>query len=527
MTTSKKPNIVLLVNDHQAYYRHGWDGGVRPLTPNFDRIAREGMLFTRAYTAVPLCGPSRRTMLTGLYPHNHQNYYNYTDAPYEHEIYLDTLAEGGYQNHYFGKWHAGPGTALDFNCEGFSDTDYGNPYIHPVYKAYLQRKGLPQAEHYVERHFSNEVFRQQFPKLRDHIVYRSESAWCGEHAVGVTTTPKETHEAFFLADLACDALEELANEEGEQPFHLRVDFWGPHQPFFPTKEFIELYDPKDIPEYGSFRDTLQGKPELFHHDNNQPLCDENNKFRTPSPLPWKEWQGIVARAFAHITMIDAAGGLILDKLEELGLTDNTIVIWTADHGDALASHGGRFDKGSYVTEEVLRVPLAVRWPQQIAPEQTNDNLVCNIDLAPTLVDMAGTKFAGEVDGRSWLPLATSDNVAWRDALGVESFGHGYGLHHVVRAQLAGGYKYIDNDGQLDELYHLETDPYELHNLIDDPAHQSALIDMRQRLREWQEQTGDLGADDPNYKRAVSSDPANLRAMSARREEKLRRYRERE
>ena len=522
---STKPNIVLLVNDHQAYYRHGWDGGVKPQTPNFDRLADEGMRFTRAYTTVPLCGPSRRTMITGLYPHNHRNYYNYSDAPYDHEVYLNNLADAGYRNYYFGKWHAGPGTALDFNSTGFSDTDYGNPYINPVYQDYLQRKGLPRAEHYVERHFWNDVFRQQFPKLRDGITYRSESAWCGEHAVGLTTTPKETHEAFFLADLACDQLTEIANSDDDRPFHLRVDFWGPHQPFFPTAEFANLYDPESIGEYGSFRDTLEGKPELFHHDNNQPLSDENNHFHTPSPLKWEEWQRMVALAYAHITMIDAAGGVILDKLKELGLDENTIVIWTSDHGDGLASHGGRFDKGSYITEEVSRVPLAVRWPGKIAPHQTNDDLVCSIDLAPTLLNMADTGFAKPVDGRSWLPLATGAGSGWRDSLMIESFGHGYGVHHIVRAVLAGSYKYIYNHEQMDELYHLESDPYELNNLIDDPGHSEMLAEMRQLLKDWQQATGDLGADDPHYHKAVADDPSKLKALMAHRIEVVKRYKE--
>ncbi len=520
----QKPNIIMLVNDHQAYYRHGWDGGVRPHTPNFDRLAEEGMRFSHACTAVPLCGPSRRTMLTGLYPHNHRNYYNYSDAPYNHPVYLDTLAENGYRNYYFGKWHAGPGTALDFSCSGFSDTDYGNPYIHPGYKAYLKRNGLPQAEHYIERHFWNEVFQEQFPELRDNSIYRSESAWCGEHAVGITTTPKETHESFFLASLADDALTECANHN-DQPFHLRVDFWGPHQPYFPTSEFASLYDPEEIEMYGSFYDSLEGKPPIYLHDNNRPLSDESNHFLTPSPLSWGEWQHIIARAFGHISMIDAAGGLILKRLEELGLADNTVVIWTADHGDALASHGGKFDKGSYITEEVMRVPLAVRWPGIIPPEQSSDNLVCNIDLMPTILDMAGVNLPAPVDGRSWLPLATQADPDWRDSLMVETFGHGYGAHHIVRAVYSGDYKYIYNHDEIDELYYLGSDPYELNNLINCDEYQSTLNEMRELLKSWQQQTGDLGADDPHYHEAVANDPANLQAMTARRKAKVERYRQ--
>ncbi len=520
MKMSKKPNILLLVNDHQAYYRHGWDGGIKPLTPNLDRISNEGSLFNRAYTTTPLCSPSRRTMLTGLYPHNHHNYYNYTDSPYDHEIYLDLLAKEGYKNFYFGKWHAGPGTGLDFNCKGFSDTDYGNPYIHLSYKEYLKRNSLPQAQHHVIRHFWNEAFRQQFPKLKDNTTYRCEYAWCGELAVGLTETPKETHESFFLANLACDALTDLAKNKDEKPFHISVNFWGPHHPHFPTSEFVNLYNSKDIIEYGSFSDTLIRKPQLFLHDFKKPLSDKNNHFRTPSPLSWEEWQQIIVLAYAHITMVDAAGGMIIDKLFDLGLDENTIVIWTADHGDGLASHGGQFDKGTYVTEEVMRVPLAVRWPEAISPHQIINEIICNIDLAPTILDMAGIKFTKPIDGQSWLPLLKNQKTSWREALLTESFGHGYGVHHIVRAIHSGEYKYIYNHGQINELYHLGNDQFELNNLVDDTNYKNILDEMILKLKELQADTGDIGVKDPNYQQAIRDDKEKFLALQTRREEKV-------
>ncbi|MEZ4676716.1 MAG: sulfatase-like hydrolase/transferase [Caldilineaceae bacterium] len=173
---SNRPNILMLVNDHQVHYRHGWDGGVRPLRPNFDRVAAAGLRFDRAYCAIPLCGPARRTLLTGLYAHNHKNFYNYSDAPYDHENYLDRLAAAGYRNYYLGKWHAGPGTALDFACQGYSDTDYGNPYITARYHEYLEEYELPRAEHHVEFCFTNGFFARQFPKLKAGARHQSEFA---------------------------------------------------------------------------------------------------------------------------------------------------------------------------------------------------------------------------------------------------------------------------------------------------------------------------------------------------------------
>ena len=511
-----RPNIVLIVNDHQAYYRHGWDGGPRPQTPNFDRLADGGIRFQRSYCAVPLCGPSRRTLSTGLYPHNHRNHFNYSNAPYDREIYLSNLARSGYRRFYFGKWHAGAGSALDFDCEGFSLEDYGNPYITPEYQAYLDRKNLPPAQHQVEFVFDSFVMDREFPSLKVGESYRSDRYWCGEHAIGITTTPKETHEAFFLADLACDQLETLAGADDNRPFHLRIDFWGPHQPYFPTREFAAMYDPEQIPEYGNFADTLEGKPDIYRHDPHRQLTDDDGRFVTPNRLNWGEWQRIVARAYAHITMVDAAGGLVLDKLEALGLAENTLVIWTADHGDGLASHGGRFDKGSYLTEEVMRVPLAMRFPDQIPAGQISDALTCGTDIAPTILDAAGTKFDRSVDGESLLPLARGDRSAARESLLVESYGHGFGTIELARAIVKDDYKLILYQNHEGELYDLEADPFELVNLYRHTAYEDTVRELEMALWEWLRKTGDQDFERPITDDFRESDRLKFQELFTRR-----------
>jgi len=481
MRKSDKPNIIFLLNDHQAYYRRGWDGGPRPQRPHFDRLASEGVNFTHAYTACPLCMPARRTMLTGVFPHNHrllQN--NETVEPSSHDVYLDLLAREGYRNSYFGKWHSGPGCAYDHHCEGYSYTSYGNPYTTPEYKAFCEARGLPTAQHLIERDFAH----SQRKVMAEGELYRCEDDWCNEHASGVTVTPKETHESFFLANLACEKLRELAGSE--QPFHLRVDFWGPHQPYFPTQEFVDLYNPEDIPVYGNFHDELTNKPEIYRREGNEPL-HKDGTIIVPNPLPWSEWQKVLARCYAHITMVDAAGGMILDTLDELGLADNTCVVWTTDHGDALACHGGHFDKSSYMPEEMMRVPMAVRWPGRIGSGQVSDKLVSLIDVAPTLLDVAESEFGNPVDGTSLVPLCTGD-AEWRDDLMGVTHGHGERIEGRMLATER--YKYIATRGQMQELYDLDADPYELNNLIDDPAYGDVLNDLRQRLRAWQTRTGD-------------------------------------
>jgi arylsulfatase A-like enzyme len=477
---STAPNIVFLLNDHQAHYRHGWDGGPKIQRPHFDRLAAEGIVFDRAYTACPLCGPARRTMLTGLFPHNHGEIRNDSNHPFDRETYYDGLAGLEYRNYYFGKWHAGPGTAYDHHCEGFSYPSYNNPYTKPEYKEYLQARDLPEADITVERDFM-----KNGRKHGDHMV--QDQKWCNEHTSGIMEAPNDTHEAFFLANLACDQLRQLAQSSTGQPFCLRVDFWGPHQPYFPTRQFADLYSAGDIPEYGSFRDSLADKPRIYRSEYNVPMSD-GEELIFPNPLPWEEWQKTLALCYAQITMVDAAGGRVLKTLDELGLSDNTLVIWTTDHGDALACHGGHFDKRSYMPEEMVRIPMAIRYPGVVGAGQTNDKLVSNIDLAPTILDAAGTGFQHDVDGTSLLPLCVNSATDWRDDLMCET--HGHGDPHIGRLVVTDRHKFAANKGDLDELYDLRDDPYELTNLVGNPACAPVLVDMKRRLSQWQRGSGD-------------------------------------
>lgn len=488
----KKPNIIYILNDHQAFHGHERADVSGPKRPYFKAFAADGVEFSNAYCVTPMCGPARRSMLTGLYPHTHGQVHNENDPEYRHEVYLDTLAENGYHNYYYGKWHAGPGCAYDHGCEGLSETGYGNPYNTKEYADYLERNGLPRAQHLIERKFTVDDFDRQnyFPKLKEGELYQCEDRWCGEHAVGLTVTPKETHEAFFLADLACRKLEELAKKQDAEPFSLRVDFWGPHQPFFPTKEFTDLYDPAEIAMYPSFASALAGKPGTLKMEASRPIGDGEFIIQ-PNPLSWGEWQQILARCYAHITMLDEAGGLIVQKIKELGLDDNTLIIWTTDHGDAIACQGGHFDKDSHMAQEVMRIPLAMQWKERIAPGQIRDELVFTCDLPVTMLDSAGLTFRDPVHGRSLLPLACNgQDSSWRNSLMCETYGHGYGVTIRARMVVEGDYKYVANENDIDELYNLKADPYELENLAANPACQAVRQHLREVLESLQQESAD-------------------------------------
>lgn len=504
---AKQPNVVLIVNDQDAYYRHGWDTELKPARPNFERVAQDGILFERAYTACPLCTPARRSMLTGLLPHNHGHI---TLDPKEntegidHSILFSQLAEQGYQLSFFGKWHAGPDTAQDYGCEGFSLPGYGNPYISPEYKAYCEQRGLEEASFNLEHVFLEKISPDQ-PQIGP--GYQCKAQHAHTHVTGTMETPPDTHEAQFLANLACDKLRELAKQDDKSPFFLRVDFWGPHAPYLASPEYVDMYPPEQIPEYGNFGDDLSNKPLVYLKEWNHPIS-RDNRLILPNPLPWSEWQRIMRYVYAQITQVDAAGGLILDTLDELGMAENTLVIWTADHGDAICSHGGHFGKESFLNEEVLRIPMALRWPECIDRGQTSQHLVSNMDCPVTVLNAAGTSVGSPVDGRNLLDLINDGqlhpgNGNWQDDLMCETHGHHWepvtGRAIVTQRYRFVVYQYhgqpdyvdeVDTSTSMEELYDLQEDPYQLNNLATDGRFQNVIAEHRRRLKRWQEQTGD-------------------------------------
>lgn len=480
----KKPNILFIMSDHQLFHRHGkGDYGPKIKRDAYEKLAREGIDFTRAYSSNPLCGPTRRSVLSGLYSHHHGEILNDVNVPYTDDTYLDILTKNGYRNYYYGKWHAGPGTAFDHGCEGYCYTSYGNPYLTKEYDEYLKENNLPHPEIMIED--TMDPWRLDIIPGKKYIQNKE---WSNEQASGIMLAPRECHEAFFLANLACEKLESIASEETDQPFSMRIDFWGPHDPYFVTQEYADLYDPSDIPMYPTFDSDLQDKPACYRKEHNLGISDENQNLIIPNPLPWTTWQRMLARAYAHITMVDDAMGIILDKLHQLGLDDNTLVILTTDHGDALACQGGKFDKASYMVEEVMRVPLAMRFPGVIPAGLVSDALVSNLDIPVTILDAAGLKFDYQPDGISLLDLVKNNFRNKRDFFVSETYGHIQ--RNVAKSMVTSRYKYTVNKEDISELYDMLLDPYESRNLIDSPKHQEIIRKMDDDLHQWVKHNGD-------------------------------------
>ncbi len=213
------------------------------------------------------------------------------------------------------------------------------------------------------------------------------------------------------------------------------------------------------PPYASFSSGLDGKTGgLFHGEK----CTDrkDNHIVIPNALDWKAYEEMLKCCAAQITMIDEAVGRILDKVKGTGNgRKNTIIIWTADHGDGLACHGGHFDKGSYLSQEVLRVPLGIKWKGTIEAGMKIDAPVCTVDVPVTIMDAAGLTYKNSVHGESLIPICQGKRKP--EYAVSETYGLGYGEYVKARAVTDENYKLIATLGQTYELYDLKADPYEL------------------------------------------------------------------
>jgi len=465
----ERPNILYIMTDQQRFDTLGLYGLTPCKTPNMDKLAQSGVRFDRAYTCCSLCSPARASMLTGKYPHSHRMWNNndmmqwaVRDLPDHIELISQPLGRAGYRCGYVGKWHCGrEKVPTTYGFEGMDVPNYGNPYQTEEYKEYLGRTGLEKPE---RRITIKDCTERQGP------------------IAGETIGDIRSTSTYFLSEYAIDMMKRFQTdrEKGGKPWLIFLSYWLPHHPNTPPTEYAEMYDPKDIELWPNFHDTLEGKPP--HHRRFR------ESFHRAIDLDDDTWREIIARSFAQTTFLDAQIGRVLDMLEEMGLADDTAVLFGTDHGDMCGSHGKFHDKGSYMYEEIYHIPQMVRWPGVTHAGTVSNEFVLNMDLAPTALEIAGVPVPDDYEARSLAPLLRGAPSNWPDDVMAEYFGHRYLFsQRMIRWDR---YKYVFNAPSFDELYDLQDDPYELKNRIDDPAMVDAAKEGRRRLLRWIEETND-------------------------------------
>ena len=427
----KRPNLLFVFADQMRGMDMGCAGNDQVITPNIDRLASEGTLFTHAYANCPVCTPSRATILTGRYPLSHRAVANDLPLPEEEVTIAELLKEAGYRTGYIGKWH----------LDGVPRDKFTPPGP--------RRQGFEfwAAWNCAHNYFNGKLYLDKPEPIK-----------------------LEGYEPIGQTDLAIRFLE----EDDGRPFCLFLSWGPPHAPYEQVpRRYKELYDPAKI----KLRPNVRLKP--------PPGFRDISGGRDP--------RSTIACYYAHITALDEQLGRLLDALEELGLADDTIVVFTSDHGDMLWSQG--MTKKEQPWEESIRIPLIVRWRGHIPEGRVCDALISTVDLAPTLLALMGLEVPKYMEGRDLSSiLLGKEEEGPESVLLVEPVivdqGYAQGIREWrgIRTRRYTYARWFDGEGWV--LYDNENDPYQLENLIDSPKHSSIREELEGELRRWLERVGD-------------------------------------
>ncbi|MGH2369773.1 MAG: sulfatase family protein, partial [Chloroflexota bacterium] len=461
---SDRPNILFLMPDQLRADALGCAGHPVFRTPNIDRLAREGVHFTHAYANSPLCMPARASVISGVYPHNHQIQENAGHLPAEDETFAQLLQRAGYATAYVGKVHAfpdDPGRNL-IEQEAYVRAR-GFDYVHEI----PGPGALAKTESYLSRRWRErgllEVYQQDFARRRED---RGAAAWASPLPV----------EEFPDSYVGAQALEWLRRYEDDRPFFLWVGFGGPHPPFDAPGDYATMYDPATLPDPLPAEEPGPWVPASAR----ERMLAGRQRASTPEMARQR-----MASYGGKLTLIDDWVGRILDELDTRGLAEHTLVVFWSDHGEMGGDHQ-RYQKSVFY-EPAARVPLLARWPaggvgasgeSKTQPARgCCQALVEQIDLFPTVLEAAGAPPSPRTFGRSLLPLARGETAQTREAVFSE-----LAREVMVRTD---GHKYaVNREGRGYLLYDLRADPHEQRNLTGHPDYREVERELRERMLVW-------------------------------------------
>jgi arylsulfatase A-like enzyme len=476
------PNIIFIMSDDHAWQAlSAYNERLAEIapTPNIDRIAREGMRFDRCLVTNSICGPSRATILTGKYSHMNgyaANIFLVGDFDGTQQTFPKLLQQAGYQTAMIGKWHLGS------DPTGFDHWDILPGQGHYYNPAFINEEGTYEEYGYVTDIITDKTIKwlkgrkdrtEPFMLMMHHKAPHRE--WEPgpkylDHFAGVTFP--EPHNLFSnYADKGTAAIEQDMSIEHTMQIDADLKMWPPDESGRVYQRTLGRMDDEQRQLWLQTYDPIR---EEF----------ERLGLKGKDLVRWK-YQRYMYDYLATIVSVDESVGRILDYLEESGINENTLVIYTSDQGFYLGEHGW-FDK-RFMYEESYRTPLVIKWPGQIKPGSVNNDIVSNLDFAQTFLDVAGASDPGDMQGRSMLPLLRGEDVDdWRKA----HYYHYYefpGFHSVKRHYgiATERYKLMHFYYDIDEweMYDLVSDPHEMQNIYDKPSYASVREDLHIRLDE--------------------------------------------
>lgn len=458
---TQKPDIVMIVTDQQRYDTIRALGASHMDTPNLDRLAERGVSFSNCHVTAPSCVPCRASLFTGYYPHTNGVLAN--GQPWS-KTWVSDLADAGYHTVNIGKMHTIPyeapaGFHERFVVENKDRFMEGRWYFDEWDKA-LAAHGLKKQQ------------RVEYRKREDYRDSLGAFTW---------DLPKHLHSDIFVGGMARWWLE---TKPVEKPIFLVVGFPGPHPPYDPTADYAEKYLERDIPMPEVTPEEMAGLVPAFAEKRVHDVEVDHDSVAWKLDPTDAEMRRMRAFYYANVEMIDDEVGLILDTLEARGNLDNTIIIFTSDHGDNLGDHGLSQKWAPY--DEVTRVPLIISAPKKFSGGKTVDKLVQLFDLGPTILEWAGVEPDSSFEAQSLNQALESEEFPGRSHVFCEQGGDvnltGASFITMVRSER---HKLVHFQGaDYGQLFDLQADPKERVNLWDDPEEAGVKSNLMNVLLNW-------------------------------------------
>lgn len=480
---SSPPNIIFIMTDDHSYQTFSAYDDRYIKTPNLDRIAEEGALFTNSFVSNSICAPSRAVMLTGKHSHINGHLDNRMRFDSSQATFPKHLQAANYQTALVGKWH------LKSQPTGFDHWEVLIGQGQYFNTDFVENGVKKQSEGYVTNVITDKSIN--WLNGRD-----KEKPFC------LLVHHKATHR-IWMPDTSL--LNTLEGVEFEPPANFFDDYEGrvaaQQQKMSIDKDMDLVWDNKLLDKEGEIKSGLRAAYERSQYGRMneaqkavwdayyEPIIQDFKaaKLEGKELALWK-YQRYMQDYLKCVRSVDDNVGRILDYLDENGLAENTIVVYTSDQGFYMGEHGW-FDK-RFMYEQSLRTPLVMRYPNGLAANSKIDALVQNIDYAPTLLDLAGVEVPSEMQGKSMKPLLSDKAAEWREAIYYQYFeypgAHSVKRHYGIRTDR---YKLMHfyNDIDTWELFDLQTDPEEMNNIYDDPAQADLIKELRAKLSDLQQE----------------------------------------
>jgi arylsulfatase A-like enzyme len=471
---SDKPNLLFIWTDEQradtmAAYGNHWIQ-----TPNLNKLADESIVLQHAYISQPVCTPSRATVMTGLWPHQHTCTRNNMPLPESTACLPELVHDAEYRTAYMGKWHLGDEL---FSQHGFEEWIS----IEDGYRKYFG----PQRD---------KSKRSDYWRFLHDLGYTADEAEGYYSRSYASRLPIEHAKPKFLETHAIRFLQQHRHE----PFMLYVNFLEPHMPY--NGPLNDLYNPAALPLPKNFSDPLEENEPLRYRLLRQNYITKG--FGGVDLTDEKGWRRIMANYYGLVTQVDRSVGAILAELERLGLADNTIVVYTSDHGDMMASH--HLLAKTVMYEESVRIPWLMRVPRMGRKQRLVKGRYSHIDMTPTLLDLLAQSKA-DLPGQSLIPMLQNNQTAqepvfiqWNGAEGevpataadkVEDAKkvHDSAIRTVITQN---GWKLCISERDRHQLFNLGKDPYETTNIFDRKEHAKKIDQLKRLILQWQEKEHD-------------------------------------